>query len=96
MQLVKVTKNYQITLPARLRRNITLKEGDYLAADIKNGSFVFRPAAAGSARDPDQEWFWSAAWQKKEREADADIHAGRTRSFSSMQDLVAELRAQSA
>ena len=92
MQLVKVTKNYQITLPARLRRGIMLKEGDYLAADVRDGVFIFKPTNADPARDPEQAWFWKAAWQKKEREADADISSGRTRSSSSMKDLVAELR----
>lgn len=102
MQLVKVTKNYQITLPARLRRRLVLKEGDYLATDMRDGAFIFKPAspmkasvfkkASGEEMDPEQEWFWRAAWQKKEREADADISTGRTKSSSSVKDLVAELR----
>lgn len=31
----------------------------------------------GDDIDPDQWWFWTAEWQAKEREADADIAAGR-------------------
>lgn len=27
---------------------------------------------------PDQAWFWTERWQEMEREADADIEAGRT------------------
>lgn len=37
----------------------------------------------GEARDPDQTWFWTPEWQAKEREADADIAAGRVTYFDS-------------
>ena len=39
----------------------------------------------------DQQWFWSERWQKMEREADADIEAGRTSSFESVDDFLADL-----
>ncbi|MBI2327023.1 hypothetical protein HYU92_01785 [Candidatus Curtissbacteria bacterium] len=38
-----------------------------------------------------QAWFWSGAWQKKEREADKAIKEGRVHSFSSAKDLVDNL-----
>jgi gamma-glutamyl:cysteine ligase YbdK (ATP-grasp superfamily) len=39
-------------------------------------------------RDPEQAWFWTDEWQAKEREADADIKAGRmTRSESDAEFL---------
>jgi antitoxin MazE len=36
-----------------------------------DGSVILRPL-----RDPDQAWFWTEAWQAKEREVDAEIAAG--------------------
>jgi hypothetical protein len=37
-----------------------------------------RASKRGSrARDPEQAWFWNREWQKREREADRDIAAGR-------------------
>ena len=39
----------------------------------------------------DQEWYWSKQWQQWEREADADIAAGRTKKFDSMEELIADL-----
>ncbi len=39
----------------------------------------------------DQAWFWSEEWQAGEREAEADIAAGRTKTFDSMEDLLADL-----
>ncbi len=37
-------------------------------------------------------WFWSEHWQAKEREAQKDIDEGRVKSFSSAEELIAELR----
>jgi len=43
MQLVKVIRNGQITLPASLREMLDIKEGDYLEAEIKEKEIVLRP-----------------------------------------------------
>ncbi|MBM3209310.1 AbrB/MazE/SpoVT family DNA-binding domain-containing protein [Candidatus Shapirobacteria bacterium] len=43
MPLTKISKNFQITLPASLRRAFAVKEGDYLEVSVKNGGFLFRP-----------------------------------------------------
>ena len=41
----------------------------------------------------EDQWFWTPAWQEKEREADGDIRAGRvTEPFSSYKKLLATLR----
>jgi hypothetical protein len=42
----------------------------------------------------DQAWFWSADWQAGEREAEADVAAGRVQVFDSMDDLLADLEQQ--
>lgn len=38
-----------------------------------------------------QFWFWSKAWQKKEKTADKDIKADRVHTFSSAKDLIEDL-----
>ena len=38
-----------------------------------------------------QAWFWTPEWQAKEREADADIAAGRVEHFSSDDEFLAAL-----
>jgi hypothetical protein len=43
--------------------------------------------------NPAQAWFWSEAWQAKEREADADEAAGRTTFHASGEDFLAALDA---
>jgi hypothetical protein len=38
-----------------------------------------------------QAYFWSAEWQQAEREAQADLDAGRSQRFDSVEDLIADL-----
>lgn len=52
MSLIKIARNYQVTIPARLRQNLNLKEGDYLEVSVKNGSFVFSPVRAVKVNNP--------------------------------------------
>ena len=49
-----------------------------------------RPDAPGPA---DQRWFWSERWQGMEREADADVAAGRLARSEDVDALLAELDA---
>jgi AbrB family looped-hinge helix DNA binding protein len=55
MALVKVRRAAQITLPAEIRKQLEIAEGDYLEAEVIRGSLVLRPVPAAK-RDE--------AWQK--------------------------------
>jgi len=39
----------------------------------------------------DQAWFWTEEWQAGEREAEADLAAGRYQVFDTMEDLIGDL-----
>ncbi len=41
--------------------------------------------------EPGQEWFWAAEWQAGEREADADLAAGRFQDFDTMEEFLKDL-----
>lgn len=73
MELVKVKRNYQITIPQNLRRKIRLAVGDYLEVDIRDDALVIRPV---KVIHPDQEYFFTKEWQDKEAEADREVAAG--------------------
>jgi hypothetical protein len=45
--------------------------------------------------DTDQAWFWTPEWQAGEREADADIAAGRGTLYASDQEFLAALAERS-
>jgi AbrB family looped-hinge helix DNA binding protein len=74
MELVKVKKNFQITIPQNLRRIIRLVVGDYVEMDIQDDTLVIRPV---KVVHPDQAYFFTKEWQEKEAEADQDIAEGK-------------------
>jgi len=44
--------------------------------------------------DPDQAWFWTRAWQQREREADAELSSGQGSVYASDEDFLAALDAR--
>jgi len=74
MELVKVKRNYQITIPQNLRRIIRLTVGDYVEVDIQDDTLVIRPV---KVVHPDQEYFFTKEWQEKEAGADREIAGGK-------------------
>jgi AbrB family looped-hinge helix DNA binding protein len=73
------------TLPADLRKLLGLREGDQVAFAVDDDRLTITPIRVIPR---DQAWFWSDNWQNREREADADIAAGRTRRFDTDEELL--------
>jgi AbrB family looped-hinge helix DNA binding protein len=88
--LTKVTRNGQVTLPAAVRRALHVEEGDYVEVRVTEDSVVLTPK---KLIDKSQAYFWSPSWQAAEREADADVAAGRIREAETVEDLLADLEA---
>jgi AbrB family looped-hinge helix DNA binding protein len=55
MAILKVLRSGQVTLPAAARKALALKEGDYLEAEVVEGTLVLKPVSV-----VDRE----AAWQR--------------------------------
>lgn len=73
------------TLPREVRVALHLRDDDEVAfVDTGRGIVVC---------SADQAWYWTPEWQEREREADADIAAGRVRSFGADEDFLAALEA---
>ena len=66
----------QITIPAKIRKAARLEEGDPVEVEIVEGGILLRPC---KMIDATQAWFWQPEWQAGEREAAADLAAGRSR-----------------
>ena len=64
-----------------------LAAGDLFQAWVE----AVRQHVEGEEVDPDQEWFWTAEWQAKEREADAAIAAGDGVFYENADDFLAAL-----
>lgn len=79
----------QVTLPAEIRAQLNLHEGDDLAFSLnEQGQVVISRL---EVIPPDQAWFWKEHWQKMEKEAQADIEAGRVYRYQNVDDALADL-----
>ena len=79
----------QLTLPEEIRAAARLEEGDLLETEITEDGILLRPQ---KVIDATQAWFWTPQWQQGEREADADLAAGRGETFNSGEDFLDALR----
>jgi bifunctional DNA-binding transcriptional regulator/antitoxin component of YhaV-PrlF toxin-antitoxin module len=75
--LLTVQSRGTVALPADFRRRFHLdgEDAQVKLVEREDGKIELIPVVAVPA---DQAWFWSERWQAMEREADADIAAGRT------------------
>jgi AbrB family looped-hinge helix DNA binding protein len=81
----------QVTIPAPIRAAARLDEGDPIEIEIVEEGILLRPQ---KLVDASQAWFWTSAWQKREREADADLAASRLDRFESDEELIAAFEAR--
>jgi len=88
--LVTVQARGTMALPADLRRRLHLDAPDSQVKLIEHddGHVELMPVIAVPA---DQAWFWTERWQTMEREADADIAAGRATIVDGLDELIAHL-----
>jgi AbrB family looped-hinge helix DNA binding protein len=78
----------QITIPADIRKAAHLEEGDPIEVELVPEGILLRP---GKVIDATQAWFWTDQWQKREREAEQDRAAGRSRVFESSEAFLESL-----
>lgn len=88
--LTKLTAAGQISLPAHIRKHLHLSAGDYLAIEVtEDGKLILSPQVLVPR---EESFFFRSDWQEAEREADADIAAGRVRGpFKDADELLADL-----
>jgi AbrB family looped-hinge helix DNA binding protein len=85
MALVKVTRNFQVSIPKEVRDALNIEEGDLVEVEARDGEIVMLPK---KLIDADQAWFWTREWQKGEAQAEADIREGRLSGpFKSVDDV---------
>jgi len=88
MPTSKVTRHGQITLPASVRKQLGIEEGDLVEIEVEDERAVLMPK---KLVDKNQAYFWTKRWQEAEREADEDIKSGRVKTFTSVDELIKEL-----
>src|SRR4030043_922373 len=90
-ELVQLRKKAQLTLPQSVREKLGIEEGDFIDVQVRNGEIVLK---VKRLVDKEQVWFWTNRWQQGEKEAEEDIHAGRTHDFPDAKNAVAFLHKQ--
>ncbi|MFZ5851911.1 MAG: AbrB/MazE/SpoVT family DNA-binding domain-containing protein [Actinomycetota bacterium] len=87
---VGVQRRGVIALPAELRQRLHLDEpGAQLEiTERPDGVLELRPALPVPA---DQAWFWTEQWQRREREVDEHVTAGRVDVYEGAEDFLAHL-----
>ena len=89
---VKVGVRHQVVIPQKIARRLRIEEGTFLEAREEDGAIVLRPQIMIPREDA---WFWSPEWQAKEREADADLAAGRISGpFTTAKELIKSLKSK--
>ena len=93
--LLSVQSRGTVALPADLRRRLHLDQENSQVRLIErdDGRIELVPVVAVPA---DQAWFWTDRWQAMEREADADVAAGRTTVVDGANGLMELLAADDA
>lgn len=85
MPLVKVSRNFQITIPNSVRKNFAIAVGDYLEVERNKEGLNIKPV---KVVDAEQAYFYTKEWQTAEAEADKDIAEGRLLGpFDNMEDF---------
>ena len=87
--IAQIRQNYQITLPAEIRKRFGLKIGDLVEIAVRGYRLILTPKRAV---DLDQAWFWTKEWQEAEREVDSDIKGKRVKKARSVEELLRELK----
>lgn len=85
------TSRGSITLPADVRHRYHLDEpgAQVEVVERPDGVIELHPLLPHRA---DQAWFWTERWQAMEQDAEGDIASGRTETFDSAEDFVADLK----
>lgn len=88
--LLSVQSRGTVALPAELRHRLHLDgpEAQIRLIDRGDGTLQLVPVVAVPA---EQAWFWTDRWQAMEREADADVAAGRVTVVDGLDGLIADL-----
>lgn len=86
--VLQIRRNFQITLPAAIRKRLHLNIGDILETKVQEGKIIIVPK---KTIDAQQSWFWTKEWQEAEKEAEGDLRAGRVKKFKTVEELIEDL-----
>ncbi len=87
-EIAKVQRNFQVTLPASVRKKIPVRVGDLVRVQATDEGILLCPV---ETVDRAQAWFWSKRWQAEERNVEKDIRAKRLKVSKSIEAFLKDL-----
>jgi len=87
-EVTKIQRNFQITLPAPVRKQADIHVGDLVEVELCEDGILLRPV---TTIDRDQAWFWARPWQEEEKKVEADFRSGKTKVSKGVDRLIEEL-----
>lgn len=86
--LRKLGKSNQIAIPKEIVKSLHLEADDYLDVYVQNNRIILEPKIVIPR---DQAYFYTAEWQKDERQAEKDIESGDVTDTENMDELFSEM-----
>ena len=90
MARAKIGQRFTVVLPKETRAGLEVDDPVEVVRR-EDGVIEIRPMML---IDKSQAWFWTEEWQRKEREADAEIAAGRVQTYDNVEEFIAALEAR--
>ncbi|GBD96048.1 MAG TPA: AbrB/MazE/SpoVT family DNA-binding domain-containing protein [Nitrospirae bacterium] len=84
----KIQRNYQITIPARIRKKAHLRVGDLVDFEVTEEGILIKPQ---ETIDRTQAWFWSKEWQEEEKKVQEDFRKGKIKTNRNIDEFIKEL-----
>ena len=84
MSVSKVTRNFQVTIPASVRAALHIQVGALVDFVVQKGKVVLETK---TLVDGDQAWFWTKEWQAGEREVAESKKKGQSLRFKDVHEM---------
>ena len=84
----KIQRNFQITIPADIRKKAKIKVGDLIDFEVTEGGIFIKPQ---ETIDRSQAWFWSKEWQEEEKKVENDFRKGKVLKSKNMKNFLSEI-----
>lgn len=86
--LCKVQRNFQLTIPASIRKKAHLRVGEIVDLEVTDKGILIKPQ---ETIDRDQAWFWSKEWQEEEKKVQKDFRRGKIKVSKDVDKFLKEL-----
>ena len=89
--LVNVMEKGLVTLPKKIRDALHIAPGDAVDVEVRDGEVVLRPV---KVIPKSQAYFWTDKVQKRIKDSEKDIEAGRFKDYEDADELLKDLHGE--